>query len=75
MNEKEKLKVRVGRIDAANGSFTGVQIELPDGHTVTMQLRPNEGWITSSYEGLELEEIGDVGAFPQGVGHRFDILS
>ena len=74
MSDKEKLKVRVGRIDAANGPFTGLEIVLPDGHTVTMQLDAKHGWITSSYDGLEVEEIGDVGAFPQGVGHRFDIV-
>ena len=71
----EKLKVRVGRIDAENGPFTGLEILLPDGHTVTMQLSAKEGWNTSSYEGLDVEELGDVGAFAQGVGHRFDIVS
>ena len=33
-----KPKVRIGRIDAANGPFTGVQIQLDNGELITFQL-------------------------------------
>ncbi len=74
-----KAKLRIGRIDAANGPFTGLQITLPDGNTITMQFRRKgpggnpEGWVSSSYE-LDLEQgIDESDVEPMGVGHRFAI--
>ena len=74
-----KAKLLVGTIDSGSGDpFTGVQVQLPDGNTITMQFRRNgpggkpEGWITSSFE-LEEIAVGDSDLGVWGSGHRFTI--
>ena len=67
-----KPKVRIGRVDATNGPFTGVQIELENGERITFQLHGAEGWVQGDVE--IIPDAGDVGVGVQGTGHRFDII-
>lgn len=76
---KGKATLTVGKIDGGTGDpFTGVQIQLPDGNLITMQIRLNgpggkpEGWISSSFD-LEEKPFGDTDLGPWGTGHRFTI--
>ena len=68
-----KPKVRIGKIDAANGSFTGVQIELDNGERITFQLTKTEGWVTGDVD-IDVLLRGVVTLF-QNVAHtaRFHV--
>ena len=62
--------------NASPAPFTGIEIPLPSGHKIVMQLRSQEGWISSTDPKFQVEEdpaLQSAGLSQQGSGWRFDI--
>jgi hypothetical protein len=74
--QRKPLKALVNKFNAAPAPFTGLEIPLPNGHKIVIQLRGNEGWISSTRPDFETEEDKDLPSANlsrQGSGYRFDI--